>query len=242
MDMDFREWVAVSEAVGERYPFKAVFMAGGPGSGKTWVARQMFIPLGFKMSNSDEILKLIAAREPGLIQAVEGDPLYVRKQDLYQKANNLAATRTMRWAVTGSPYVIDTTGRSTALVQNIKQHLEQNGYDTYMVFVNTDLEMARKRNLERVQSGSHLADDSFVTQAWFQAQTNIAQYQKMFGDHFMILDNNKSVSGAETIDLTRKGMALLGREKKVKNPVGSELMSNLYTYYQRQKNPQPAFA
>jgi predicted kinase len=239
MEITFREWFSMSEAMGERYPFKAVFMAGGPGSGKTWVAKQMFVPLGFRMSNTDEIMKVIAARsEPGLIQAREGDPLYVRKQDLAQKANALAAARSLRWAVTGAPYVIDTTGRSPSLISSLKQHLEQYGYDTYMVFVNTDIDTAHKRNVERSKFGLHTSDQPYVTQAWHQAQSNINNYQQMFGDHFMMIDNNRDLEKFETIALTRKGMALLGKEKKVKNPVGSELMGDLHAYYQQRFNPQ----
>ena len=38
--------------------FKAVFMAGGPGSGKSWVAGQTTGGLGMKIVNSDEIYEL----------------------------------------------------------------------------------------------------------------------------------------------------------------------------------------
>jgi predicted kinase len=229
----FREWLITETIASERYPFKAVFMGGGPGSGKTWIARQMFVPLGFRLSNSDEIAKALTSKEPGLMQSTEGNPLYSRKMDFYQTANALAAARSMGWAASGSPYVIDTTGRSIDLIRRLKQHLESSGYDTYMVFVNTSLDTANRRNQERGKYGLHISDDPYVALAWNQARENVDKYQQMFGDRFAIIDNDEEQSGWRGSDLSRRAIGLLGRERQVQNPIGRELLSDLRSYYGR---------
>ena len=64
-DQSDHEEVTIDEGVNDPGIFKAVFLAGGPGSGKTYVAKQLFgIPdkfnismSGLKMVNSDKELK-----------------------------------------------------------------------------------------------------------------------------------------------------------------------------------------
>lgn len=53
----------VEEGVNDPHIFKAVFMAGGPGSGKSFVAKKMLRGTGLKMVNSDEVFELIMNKD-----------------------------------------------------------------------------------------------------------------------------------------------------------------------------------
>ena len=64
-----------------------------------------------------------------------------------------------------------------------KEHLEKLGYDCYMVFVNTSLEVAKKRNLERVR---RLPEDILV-KSWKDVQSNLGKFQGLFGSNFALL-------------------------------------------------------
>ena len=62
------------------------------------------------------------------------------------------------------------------------------GYDTFMVFVNTTLEVAMQRNNERPRK----LPDAIVIQNHKQVQANIGRLQNIFGaGNFRIVDNNK---------------------------------------------------
>jgi len=82
--------------------------------------------------------------------------------------------------------VIDGTGRDSAKIIKQKSLLEQTGYETAMVFVNTDLETAIERDKERTRS---LGEDQ-VTKMWKSVQRNIGTFQRTFGQNFYVVDNS----------------------------------------------------
>ena len=50
-----KTWEQLREGVYDPNIFKAIFMAGGPGSGKSYVAKRTTGGMGLKMVNSDDI-------------------------------------------------------------------------------------------------------------------------------------------------------------------------------------------
>ena len=56
-----------------------------------------------------------------------------------------------------------------------------------MLFVNTDLETALKRNEQRVRS---LPKDE-VEKMWKSVQNNIGAFQRLFGRNFIVVDNSE---------------------------------------------------
>jgi len=62
------------------------------------------------------------------------------------------------------------------------------GYDVHMVFVNTSLEVALKRNQMRARK----VPDAIVISNHKTVQQNIGKLQRLFGSsNFIIVDNNK---------------------------------------------------
>ena len=65
------------------------------------------------------------------------------------------------------------------------------GYDTYMVFVNTSVDVAQKRNLER----DRILPSEVVEGYWKEVQKNMAFFQGLFGNaNFLLVDNNATLS------------------------------------------------
>jgi thymidylate kinase len=81
--------------------------------------------------------------------------------------------------------IIDGTGHEYSKIANLKKKAEELGYDTYMVFVNTSLEVALERNKNR---GRTLGDE-LVTKSWKGCQENLGKFQQLFSGNFMIIDN-----------------------------------------------------
>ena len=50
---DFQEYI--TEGVYDPNIFKAFFLAGGPGSGKSWVSAKTLSGMGLKVINSDDV-------------------------------------------------------------------------------------------------------------------------------------------------------------------------------------------
>ena len=83
--------------------------------------------------------------------------------------------------------IIDGTGHNYTKLKKEKQELESMGYDCYMVFVNTSLEVAHKRNEERART---LPKD-ILEKSWKDVQANMGKFQGLFGRNFALVDNSK---------------------------------------------------
>ena len=54
---DFQEYI--TEGVYDPNIFKAFFLAGGPGSGKSWVSERTLMGMGLKVINSDDVIDVL---------------------------------------------------------------------------------------------------------------------------------------------------------------------------------------
>ena len=162
--------------------FKAVFMAGAPGAGKTTVAQQLFGGTGLKSLNVDRFWQLY-----NKMQRV-GD--YQQYWDKYQTQNKLFQMGRLG-------LLIDGTARNPVKMREVKDTLEDLGYETGMVFVNTDLETAMNRAQLRAQSPGpdqgREVDPDFIQDSWKRVQSALGTYQSVFAPRFWIVDNSDGV-------------------------------------------------
>ena len=206
----------LTEGVFDKGILKAVFMAGGPGSGKSYVASQLFgIPKkvnvsvsGLKSVNSDtefEALlrkygfetfgtgKLDIDKWPDEVFRMiaggdENTPAGTHGTiTLRTKAKQLTKQRKKLYMQGRLGMIIDGTGHDYAKLKKEKEQLEKLGYDTYMVFVNTSLKVAHQRNTERART---LPKD-ILEKSWKDVQNNLGKFQGLFGRNFAVVDNSK---------------------------------------------------
>ena len=102
------------------------------------------------------------------------------------------------------------------------------GYDTYMVFVTTSLEVAQERNESRPR---RLPEDTVETY-WKEVQNNLAFFQGLFGgSNFLIVDNNKHLD-PETAKKKFKMLVNQGLDKFINKPLKSKIAK---TWIKQQK-------
>ena len=166
--------------------FKAFFLAGGPGSGKTFVTKNAFGGTGLRQINSDSAFEN-ALRKNGLSLKMPEDEAEAR--DILRARAKGTTDRTMDLSIKGRlGMVIDGTGRDYDKIANQKAILQQLGYDCYMIFVNTSLEVALERNRTRSRS----IPEYIVQKSWKGVQANMGGFQKIFGyNKMLIVDNNR---------------------------------------------------
>jgi len=201
----------LNEGVYDPGILKAVFLAGGPGSGKTFVTKQLFgVPdkinisyTGMKMVNSDTELETLL-KKYGFGTDLDKMPKEVF-YDLTHKdteelgaslrsfAKELTAQRKKLYMNGRLGLIIDGTGRNYNNIQSQQQELKDLGYDTFMVFVNTSLAIAQKRNMARARK----LDPKFVELAWNGVQENIGKFHQLFGKNFVVVDNSKFLNDPE---------------------------------------------
>ena len=194
----------IIEGVDDPGILKCVFMAGGPGSGKSFTAMEIFgidkrfksslSSFGLKSVNSDAAfeaglrkngidpkdLARIEKEEPELWDTITKDPNGIRN-----KAKQLTQKQKAFYEAGRLGMIIDGTGHDYGKIDKLKKHSESLGYDNYMVFVNTSLEVAKERNLKR----DRVLPDNLLTKSWQDVQNNLGKFQNLFGNNFRIVDN-----------------------------------------------------
>jgi cytidylate kinase len=186
----------IDEGLYDPHIFKAVFMAGGPGSGKSYIATSSLLKAtGLKVVNSDDIFEYkmdklgLDKGDPDVIYSPQG-------QETRDKAKVTTEIRQNIYLDGRLGLIIDGTGRNQVKIATAKEKLVKMGYSCMMLFVNTSLEVAQERNLERERK----LQPEEVEKMWRDVQENIMKFQQLFGaDKFQIIDNN---GGLE--DPTRK--------------------------------------
>ena len=185
--IEFKEFLA--EGVYDKNIFKAFFLAGGPGSGKSWVSAKTLSGAGMKVINSDSAFETMLKRERmSLDMKGYSEAELIRRDEIRAKAKRMTAA-SLGSALEGRlGLILDSTGRDVARIESENAHMKGIGYDTFMVFVNTTLEVAIARNNARRRK----VPDAIVISNHKQVQANIGKLQNVFGTaNFVIVDNNK---------------------------------------------------
>ena len=168
------------------YQYKAIFFAGSPGAGKTYVARKLAgVFGGLKQVNMDIIFKhLMTKKNLSWKMPPEEEP---EREKQRQRSKELVAKQQQSYTDSGLGLLIDSTGRISTTVKRIKDELEDKGYETTMVFVTTDLETALRRNKERERT----LPDKLIHQNFEVIEQRLGEYQRMFND-VLVIDNSES--------------------------------------------------
>jgi len=103
------------------------------------------------------------------------------------RAKNVTASKKF-YAIQGRlGILIDGTGHIYDKIAKQATMLQQLGYETSMVFVNTSLEVALHRNANRPRS----VKPALVKKSWKDVQNNMGKFQNYFeAANFFIVDNN----------------------------------------------------
>jgi tRNA uridine 5-carbamoylmethylation protein Kti12 len=176
----------ITEGPHDPYQYKAIFFAGSPGAGKTYVARKLAgVFGGLKQVNMDIIFKhLMTKKNLSWKMPPEEEP---EREKQRQRSKELVAKQQQSFADSGLGLLIDSTGRIAGTVRRIKDELEDKGYKTTMVFVTTDLETALRRNKERERT----LPDKIIHQNFEIIEQRLGEYQRMFND-VLVIDNSES--------------------------------------------------
>jgi len=218
VDFDFEE--LLTEGVNDKSIFKAVFLAGGPGSGKDYVLDNTLAGHGLTEINSDKALEFLMDKEGLDKQMPEGEK---EARDFVRgRAKNITELK-QRLALTGrNGLIVNGTGDDHEKVKRIKTALENLGYDTSMVMVNTDDEVSAQRNIERGQRGGRTVPENIRKQKWEAVQNARPELAKLFGDRYSEYDNSEDLRTAAPEVVKAKKDEMLELYKGVKEFIAQQ--------------------
>lgn len=151
--------------------FKAIFVTGGPGSGKDIIIREA-----------------IAAAKAVELNFTQARDYLADKQKLSEKTNDFRRESIRN----RDPLIINGPADDLEKVSYIKEELEGLGYDSIMVFVNTNNETSKERN----SLLSRMMVESIRQDKWFKSQQNTKYFNESF-EQFISFDNTGSIEDKE---------------------------------------------
>ena len=174
----------LQEGVYDPNILKAFILAGGPGSGKSYVVKRTTGGLGMKILNSDDHFERLL-KQAGLdakMPPEEKQPRDVARD----RAKEMTKKQRENYLFGRLGLIIDGTGKNYDKLAYQARELEGLGYDTHMIFVNTSLDVALQRNKERDRS----IPEPEAVKMWNAVQRNIGKFSNFFKGNFIIIDNN----------------------------------------------------
>ena len=168
---------------------KVIFLAGGPGSGKSTVIKNLGLEKqGFKIVNQDISLQWLA-KNHGLPTDMRDFTPEQRSKwgSLSWEARDIAKRKKIKFQGRGDGIIVDGTGASKTSMTAQVNEFKRKGYDVSMVFVETSLETALTRNKARKERS---LIDSIVKRTWSSVMENKKVFKEMFGNNFVEINTD----------------------------------------------------
>ena len=183
---------------------KAVILAGAPGAGKSSIVGDIISSLGLKVLNIDDdfIANLKAS----------GVSLDLKKADAegrskaavaMQQAQKSYQQKLAKDIEDRENIVIDGTAASFKKTEQLKNTLEDVGYDVFMVYVYSSLEKSLSKNQDRFErSGGEDRSimPQLVLQTWANVTKNFIPYLNLFGNNFVATTKDKKLVDARDLE------------------------------------------
>ena len=183
---------------------KAIILAGAPGAGKSSIVGDIINDLGLKVLNIDDdfianlklsgvSLDLKNADAEGRSKAAKAMQAAMKSyqqkldQDIESKGN----------------IVIDGTAASYNKTKQLKEKLEDAGYEVFMVYVYSSLEKSLSKNEDRFErSGGEDRSlmPSIVMQTWANVTKNFIPYLDLFGNNFVATTKDKKLQKSRDLE------------------------------------------
>lgn len=195
-------FLSLDEGKHDPHIFKAVFVVGPPGAGKDTVIHRIGLPaVGLKMLDIDETLLYLKRARPEHADYYKSLDTTVKRMSLLQ--HHMLGL------------LINTTGRDAGQLMKLNRNLKNRGYDTFLLFVEIDKEVALRRIAHREKFAKHQKDFGrkvdldYFNQAYSESMENLSFYEYMFDDQFAIVSNNadlinEDISPEKLLDVTLK--------------------------------------
>ena len=211
-----KEFNELQEGLQDPNIFKAFFLAGGPGSGKSYVVRKTTGGTGLRVVNSDDAFETMLSKA-GL--SLKMPPEEEEPRDAVRdRAKKVTKKREKNYVDGRIGLIIDGTGRDYDKIAQQATELKQIGYDVHMIFVNTSLDVALERNAQRPRS----VPEPIVVKSWKDVQSNIGKFSQYFRANFVVVDNNNAKEDV-FVQVFKQIKGLL--KKKVRNPAAHQWIS-----------------
>ena len=171
---------------------KAIILAGAPGAGKGFILSGLDLG-NLKVLNVDnEYINLLKKANVSL-DLKNASPEGRSKAAIAMAQANKEFKGKVAATIEGKEsFILDGTAASVKQTANLKNELEEAGYDVFMLYVYTDLERSLKQNQDRFEKSGgedRSLAPAIVMSTWLSVTKNFETYKQMFGNNFVSVAN-----------------------------------------------------
>jgi tRNA uridine 5-carbamoylmethylation protein Kti12 len=216
--MTFKE---LAESIEDKGILKAMFMVAGPGSGKSFIGKQLMGSIEPRIVNTDKFSRDYFGIAKGAWDIFSTDtPKSITDKSKIMTQEQLALNINSML-----PLLIDSTSSNTTSLFKRDGILKSVGYETGMIFIKTSLEVARRRNKERLTRGEGGVPEDFLETTY----NKIAEIEDFYRDNFktFIVIINEDDNAFDIFLQKRFKEVQKFYASETRNPIGKNVLSTL---------------
>ena len=225
--MSFYEFL--NESINDKGLFKAVFVVGPPGSGKSYTLSKLTGNIEPRIVNTDIALEYMS-KKLGITASSENWKTVFRDTTKRMTSNKLFS-----YLDGMLPLFIDGTSNNTSNILQRACILESLGYDVAMIFVNTDIETAKKRAKDRAQKINREVDEEFIENVYKSSEVNKEFFRNKFSNFYEINNNSGELTDEVILNAYRKVQSFYS--SPLSNPIGVSSIEKLKEEKQKYLTP-----
>lgn len=207
----------LNEGINDKGIFKAVFMAGTPGAGKSYVANKISSgSISPRIINSDTWTEFLKAY---------GSEKWVY---FHEKIKLLTQNQLALYLDGALPLWVDGTSSSPPATLRREGILKSLGYDTAMVWVETDLETAKRRAKSREKEMGRPVDVEFIEETYEKIHKLKSYYKSNFKVFLEVHNNDGELTDKAINDAYKKATSFFS--SPVQNPIGSGKIERMHEH------------
>lgn len=209
----------LDESVNDKGIFKAVFVVGIPGAGKSYTISQLKGAISPKVVNTDRATEFLSQKfdipsnEQTWRSFFRDKTRQMTKDLLYNYLNGML------------PLFVDGTSNDVSNVLGRAGILESIGYDVGMVFIDTALEVAQERAKKRGGEIDRHVSPDFITKVHELSQQNKEYFKSKFSFFKEVKNDPGELNDAALLSLFRQVSGFY--TEPLENPVGVRALEKL---------------
>lgn len=213
IDSLFESFLLEEDQQQDRGTLKAIFLVGGPGSGKDYVLSNTVDNQGLTEISLDKINQYLSDKDGINNQIPENEQ---EQAEFFRKrAKNVVELRQILSVFNRNGLIVNGPSDKFEKVKKAKVTLENLGYTTFMIMVNTSDEVSQMRNEVRALNGGRKIPERTRKNKWDLSQYAKKFYEKLFDGAFVEFDNSEDLTTADLNTIKRKKEELAEISEKV---------------------------
>jgi len=225
----------ITEGVNDKAIFKAVFLSGGPGSGKDFILKNVLKGHGLVEINSDTAFEFLMKRE--VLDMKMPDSETQQRDILRGCAKNITKEKERLALIGRLGVIINSTAADVGKITYMKHKLELMGYECKLLVVKTSDDISRARNIMRGEHGGRTVPEPIRAGKWLESNGAIGPLKSLFGDsnHYEI-DNNIDIRIAPPEIKEKQEATMMRIFKSIKKWVDRKASNTIANGWMEQEN------